>query len=457
MRKIYLYILILAIFTSCSDWLEIKPKGKIIPVKVEDYRLLLDQTQRGEFSSGFIQSYGNVLYSSDDIVIRDYVYNKNYGLSSQSTYTWADKYYLDDQEDDVWASLYSQIYVANVVISEVLNTKGNEQEKKQLYGEAKIQRAFAYFLLTNIYGKHYNKSTSNTDLSVPLSKEPVIEGKLIRGTVSEAYKLIEDDINEVIDFLPPTSDFNHRPSKTSVYALLSRILLYKADYNNALIAANKSLNLYDFLYDYNTLGNNAWYKTVVDLPKNPFNKEVILNKGAVNKYALIYPSDDLKSVYNVDADLRWKGYFTTEWFPPYKNQVYIMEHTVGRQLGLTVAEVMLNKAECLARVGDYKEAIKILNDIRVKRFETGKYVPLSASDRNEAITKVKEERRRELAFHGLRWFDLKRYNTNDNAKITLKRTVNGRDYMLSPNSNRWVYPIARKYIIKNPEIIQNPR
>jgi len=457
MRKLYILILIVAVFCSCSDWLDIKPKGKIIPVKVEDYRLLMDQSQSRGSSSGFVQSYGTVLYSTDDVSISDEGYDNNYGLTTQSVYTWAEKFYLDEQEDGVWSSLYSQIYVCNVVISEVLDTEGDKDAKNELYAEAKVQRAFAYFLLTNIYGKHYNKATAATDLSVPLNKEPVIEGDLHRSTVAEVYKLIEDDIAEVIDFLPETSDLNHRPTKASTYALLSRVLLYKGDYENSKIAADKCLAITDFLYDYNALGKNAWYNTVVDLPKNAFNKEVLLNKGATNRYALIYPSNDLKSVYSDDADLRWKGYTIPEWFPPYTNLVYIMEHMVGRQLGLTVSEVMLNKAECLTRVGDYNEAINILNTIREKRFETGKYVALAASDRDDAILKVKEERRRELAFRGLRWFDLKRYNTNDNANITLKRTVKGKDYILAPNSPRWVFPIAKKYIIKNPEIKQNPR
>lgn len=457
MRKLYILILMVAIFTSCNDWLEIKPKGKIIPVKVEDYRLLMDQSQNRGSSSGFVQSYGNVLYSTDDVNMYDEAYDAYYGLSSQSIYKWDKKFYLDEEEDDVWSSLYSQIYVCNVVISEVLDTKGDEAAKKEVYAEAKVQRAFAYFLLTNIYGKHYNSATAATDLSVPLNVEPLIEGTLNRSTVAEAYKLIEDDIAEVIDLLPETSELNHRPTQASTYALLSRIALYKGEYDKAKQAADKSLAITDFLYDYNTIGKNSWYKTVIDLPKNPFNKEVLLNKGATNRYALIYPSNDLKSLYNEDADMRWKGQMVEEWFPPFSHLVFIVEHTVGRQVGITVSEVMLNKAESLARIGDYAEAINILNTIREKRFETGKYVALTASDRNDAISKVKEERRRELAFHGLRWFDLKRYNTNDNANISLNRTVKGEDYTLAPNSLRWVFPIANKYIIKNPEITQNLR
>lgn len=455
----YIYILIaLVVFSSCSEeWLDIKPKGKIIPVKVEDYRLLMDQTNDRSGSSGFVQSYGNVLYSTDDVKIPDSGYDENYGKTSQSVYTWAEKFYLDEEEDADWQSLYSQIYVCNVVITEVLTTEGDEEEKKQLYAEAKIQRAFAYFILTNIYGKHYSNATAELDMAVPLLTVPRIEGSIPRATVAEIYKLIEDDINEVIDLLPQTSEFNHRPTMASAYALLSRVNLFKADYENALIAADKCLEINDFLYDYKVLDKNAWYPNVIDLPENVFNKEVLLNKGASNRYSLIYPSEELKNLYDVDSDLRWKGMMELEWFPPYTDVIYIVEYLGGREIGLSVGEVLLNRAECLARRGDYNLAIDDLNLIREKRYDTGTYVPLIASNKDEALQMVKDERRRELAFKGLRWFDLKRYNVNDNANISLQRTVNGDNYVLEPNSKRWVYPIAVKYIIKNPEIEQNLR
>jgi hypothetical protein len=70
---------------------------------------------------------------------------------------------------------------------------------------------------------------------------------------------------------------------------------------------------------------------------------------------------------------------------------------------------------------------------------------------------VKEERRRELAFRGARWFDIKRYNVSDNAGITVTHKLNNDTYALAPGSPRTVLPIGRKYIGLNPEITQNPR
>lgn len=114
------------------------------------------------------------------------------------------------------------------------------------------------------------------------------------------------------------------------------------------------------------------------------------------------------------------------------------------------------RAECNARKGNYALAMNDVNTIREKRYTKGTYTALSASNAVEALEIVKEERRRELAFRGLRWFDLKRYNVYDDANISLSRTIEGVEYRLEANSNRWAFPIGMKYILKNPEIIQNP-
>ena len=454
------YIIILlaiVLFSSCStDWLDIKPKGKLIPSKVEDYRMLMDQVNRVT-TFGVVVSYGNVLFPTDDVTIKDDAFTNRYDLSVQNAYTWQEHFYLPEDEDKDWQALYSQINKYNLVISEVKTATGDQDDINMVYAEAKIQRAFAYFLLTNMYGKHYNASTAETDLAVPLRLDPLLSGSLERGSVAEIYKLILDDIEEVIDYLPETAEYNHRPSKASSFAFLSRVKLYMGEYGDALTAAEKSLAIYRFLYNYNDLGFESRYPNVIKMPKPFENKEVLLRKETTSRGSLIYPSSSLEQLYDITSDYRWKGMTAVESFPPRISLIYMIEYTSGRDLGLSVSEVILNKAECLAREGDYTLAIDEVNAIREKRYEAGTYTPLTAASREEAIQIVKDERRRELAFKGLRWFDLKRYNTNDNAGISLQREVNGESFTLSADSPRWVFPIGEKYISLNPEIEQNPR
>ncbi|MBI9057213.1 MAG: RagB/SusD family nutrient uptake outer membrane protein [Labilibaculum sp.] len=455
---IYLFILfVLASSCDGDEWLDIKPKGKVIPNKVEDYRLLMDQTQgRGE-SASVQESLGGDLFRTDDIVISDDNFTTNYGESIRNAYSFAEHTYLETEEDPDWNVLYNQIYVHNVVIEEVLSTSGSEADKKALYAEAKVHRAYAYLSLVNLYGKHYDPSTASTDLGVPMRLDGAIEGSLMRGSVQDVYDLIIEDLTEVIDFLPELPQFTFRPSKAAVKALLARTYLLMGNYEDALSNADDCLGMYNFLYNYNDLPKNAWYSSLLDLPDTYDNKEEILFKTPQNSYQLIYPSQELLDLYDLDNDLRFAGMFFDEWFPPYTNKILYQEYFVGRTSGLSVPEMLLIRAECYARAGSPSLAMNDLNEIRINRIDPSVYAPLTAASGSEALTFVKEERRRELAFRGFRWFDIKRYNAFDNANISIDHSVDGESHILAPGDNAWLAPIARKYILKNPEIEQNPR
>ena len=68
-----------------------------------------------------------------------------------------------------------------------------------------------------------------------------------------------------------------------------------------------------------------------------------------------------------------------------------------------------------------------------------------------------KERRIELLYHGLRWFDLKRLNNDPRFKKDLSRSNLGKTYSLPAGSPNYLLPIAPKIISINPAIIQNPR
>jgi hypothetical protein len=119
--------------------------------------------------------------------------------------------------------------------------------------------------------------------------------------------------------------------------------------------------------------------------------------------------------------------------------------------------MMLIKAEALARGGEATPAVDILNTIRQKRFRPADYVAFTAASAGEALNLVLTERRRELLCRLSRWFDQRRLNKEAAFAETVTRQLNGQTYTLLPNSNRYVFPIAQKYIAQNPEIEQNPR
>ncbi len=75
------------------------------------------------------------------------------------------------------------------------------------------------------------------------------------------------------------------------------------------------------------------------------------------------------------------------------------------------ADVLLMKAEALSQLGRYSEALTIINQIR----DRAEVFPLNLPDSQVAYEDaILDERARELAFEGKRWFDLLRMGRRNN-------------------------------------------
>lgn len=461
-------IIFIGVTIGCDreEWLDIQPQGVIIPSNVEDYRLLLDQVNDdgisgpNPISNGFEKAYYGTDYLSDDFTIKDETYFL-YGGVEINEYTWQDNRYAPNEEDGDWSNLYGQIYVTNLVIEEVMDAKnGTESEKLALMAEAKVHRAYAYFTLANLYGLHYNLQTATTNTAVPLRLGTEIVGvDFSRASVAEVYDLVIEDITGALNNLPdmPVSSFyNHRPSKASAYALLSRVYLYQGVYDKALETASKSLALHNVINDFNRFGEVLG---VLKLDETEEDKQLLWNKAAISPYGLLIASDDLFNLYE-DNDIRRKLFGSLEDIFGIAVPGNVLAYPFfinSRAMGFTVPEVILTKAECNARLGNTAEAVSGLNKLREKRFKDGTYTPITSTDQAEVLKLVKKERRMEFPGSGLRYFDLKRYNELDNANITLTRVLNGQTYTLNANGKNWAIPIAQKYILETPELGENIR
>jgi hypothetical protein len=128
----------------------------------------------------------------------------------------------------------------------------------------------------------------------------------------------------------------------------------------------------------------------------------------------------------------------------------------SRNVGPTVPEMMLIKAEYYARSGDAVSAMSWVNRLRVKRFTAANYTALTATDGNDALVKVLQEREREFFCRLLRWWDMRRLKAESRFQQSITRSFGGVIHTLTPNSDRYVFQIAPYNIKLNPEIQQNP-
>jgi len=130
--------------------------------------------------------------------------------------------------------------------------------------------------------------------------------------------------------------------------------------------------------------------------------------------------------------------------------------------GTTVQEMHLIAAECAARgtaPNSLATALGHLNQVRRNRY-TGTPIEsrdFTSTNLSAVFTEVLAERRRELPFHGLRWFDMRRFDMeNRMPAVTRTNAQNTVVATLEPHSSRYTLQIPIQVTAFNPDMPQNP-
>ncbi|MBW8687098.1 RagB/SusD family nutrient uptake outer membrane protein [Chitinophaga rhizophila] len=435
--------------TGCRKYVEVTPQGKRALVNTSDYQLLL-QSQ-----NTFQTTYAFPAYAADDYGISNTTYEMSMMASQGAAYTWAESFVVDAEDPD-WQKCYQQIYVSNEIIAGVRDAQGGTaMEKETIRAGALVHRAYSYLMLVNAYARHYNKATAATDPGVPVLLTPDLFAKLNRASVQTVYDQVFADCKEAASILPARATTSLLPSAAAAYGLMARAALYMADYTAAAAYADSALARQSGLLDLRQYVNNT-----VALPLIYSDPEVMLAKS-LNVFSAYALNPDLLALFET-GDLRY-GLFTADGsnyqWSSFPGRGYWRSRLMntGPWAGPNVPEMMLIRAEADARGGRTADAVSLLNKLREKRFTAETYQELSAANAQDALRLVIKERRMELMATGLRWFDQKRLNMEPGFEVTVTRTYRGETFTLEPNSNRYIFPIAAKYIQFNPEISQNPR
>ena len=135
--------------------------------------------------------------------------------------------------------------------------------------------------------------------------------------------------------------------------------------------------------------------------------------------------------------------------------MYKMRKTDGTQnfYILRYADIILLQAEAAVRTGDFTGAAGYINQVRTRVGLS----PVSISSETDGIGKVLKERKLELAFEGVRWFDLKRTGTAISI-LSQQKDGNGNilPYAGNLNPNRLLWPIPQGQRDNNQNLTQNP-
>lgn len=449
---------------ACRKYVDIKTQGSLVPGEAQNYRYLLNNTNA--LSGGVCMGD----FASDDVQFVDGSAQQNdlsaslyYGFAARS-YTWqsvifpaAGSYYQDNN----WDFPYNTITYANVIINEVPAVKDATQAQKDaLIAEGLVHRADAYLMLVNTYAKPYSAATAENDPGVPLVLIETTTQLLARQSVKAVYDQIIADLKKAAPSLPATQLYNTLPSKASAFGELARCYLCMNMYDSANRYADSALAYRSTLDDLGTI-TGATYPQQKNDPEALLVKNAVYGSTGYSPYA-IRLSDTLLSVLGT-TDQRYNLFTTpaatiSSTYAAAGGRFYYRDRLTGqaRNVGPTVPEMMLIKAEYYARTGDAASAMQWVNTLRTKRFKAADYQALTAVDANDALVQVIRERQREFFCRMLRWWDMRRLKSETRFQRTLTRTFGGATYTLDPSGNRYVFQIAPYYLKLNPEIQQNP-
>lgn len=453
-----LYFLLLAVlFGSCDNFVDIIPKGQNIPQSVDDYAKVLNMSWN--------VGYGgmNWFYMTDDPYLSQ-AEQTSAGASTTNAYLWQPYMYTLLENDPDWANEYMIIYYANYVIKNIHSaSEGVSYSRGETYARALLHRAYSYWYLVSAYAPFCTEAEAEETLAVPMPLDPDINVQYPQSTVAEVYRQIFADIDTALnqEELSDLRVTNTWPCRAAAYALLSRIYLYQSDWQAAADNARLSLDIYDYLNDYNDItmidptnasaGLVGYENTAIRDP------EVILSKSAPNNFTDVMVSQELVNLYDHNKDLRFRFCFAdkTPQNAPLDGWMRVNDEQTFD--GIRNSEVYLNYIEALVRLGgteNIAEARQWLEALRAHRYENPD--PLPAMSDEDLLQEVLDERHRELRFTGLRWFDMKRLAPEFGWTFS-RLDENGNTVTLEPNSPRYTWAIPLDIMEQNGQLIQNPR
>lgn len=489
MKKNIIYILLagmLGFFASCND-LELFPQDQLGPANFWKTKKDIDMGLAGVYSKlkgGYMDWNRYRLdgltddgFCRHDLAVR----NIQYGYLENTT---------SGPVDGIFKGAYQGVAACNNFMKNFPTAKENaqltENEAAVYEAEVRFLRGLFYFELVQRYK------------DIPLYKEAiesVESAKVKQSPESEILQFIHEDIDYAIANLPDDAYGSGHAVKNSAQALKARILLYQNDwagvekYTKAVISSNKCALAKDLnsifikkggLTSENQINNPEIVFSVTYLAPDVYQTSY----GTETEFycwSALSPTENLMKIYS-ENDKRFKEWYyysgvgIREWTNPFGDVVSVTDatftgwmllkhfdkyHKENYAFGdfdfrtdndiiiLRYADVLLMYIEAKVEQGggntSDSDAIDYMNAIRER---AGIEKVGSVISREE----LRLERRKELAFEGLRYFDITRWKIAENIMNGFAPTPDGVTCKFEERFYVWPFPLSETDI--NPNLDQ---
>ena len=383
----------------------------------------------------------DIVNNMDQFVVTDYNYGNAYGI---------------------WGDLYTGVFRANQVISNVPDMAINAEVKDRTTGEAYFLRAFFYYNLVSLWG------------NVPLMLEPSQpEDKPFITPIAGVWAQIEQDLDSAVSNLPAqySSENLGRATKGAAQTLLAKALMQQHKYDEALtplrwMVEGEGAGIYDLVDNYRdnfliTTENNKesvfeWQFAInpteftdndAATPNHNYGTSLAQffgpsgigwSDGEARRWPIwemmeettttgdrdpriaasfLYDSTDVGGpeqtmIYGETFAFRYGTNNNRVWFRKFQNDHWKNEEgyrSPNNWRFLRYADVLLMYAACLNEEGQTTEAYQYVDRVRQRAGLAALSTAKPGLSQAAFLEQLKHERVTELSGEGHRWNDLARW------------------------------------------------
>jgi hypothetical protein len=350
-----------------------------------------------------------------------------------------------------WATLYQAIRKANLVIESVAELDNIDPElQERIIAEARFLRGYHYSVLVRAFG----------DVVVVISSSVDYNDKKGRTPKEEVWNsLIFPDLEHAANNLPLRSEYPPedlgRATKGAAKALLARMYLFIGDFVNAEKYALEVINSNEYaleetfsdafnvdivfgqeaVFEIGANGRNrasegghqwaetqgvrgdpsrGWgfnrptYQKILSFGDDPrLDGSVIFLGEVLDGIPIIGDDATPDTTFDQEGNIVEIECYNQKTWSPYEAEK--SSYDVNRKI-VRYADVLLMAAEALNENGKSSQALPYLNEVRARaRGENDGLLPdITTTNQSELRDLIFLERSRELAFEGLRFWDLVR-------------------------------------------------
>ncbi|AZQ43960.1 RagB/SusD family nutrient uptake outer membrane protein [Nonlabens ponticola] len=478
MRNRLLYISLIIMLASCSDFLDVEPDEQVSISEQLSTQEGVEEAVSGIYFSieaqlsGFVHTYPGI--TGGNITFAPRISNRELEVPSDIDLT----YNFESREDSFdfesyYDNGYDDINAINLILANIDSFEFlTDGQRDQLEAEMLTARALSHYQLSLLFSQNRNFTSDGSHLGIVYNTRQ-LEASIdfpARNTVNEVYELLQADLERALELFTGTSFLDVGPERsyfneTNTRAIYARVALQYNDWETAAFQANEvisnsnvSLTSQDQYVDQwltdqdlneGLLTFSAPQTSEGDVSSSVSAYYLFTNQNIYNRFVA---SDDLLDLFE-DDDIRRELYqeqtlptsrFGEIEFEDYNFSLKYQEDNATTFIRLS--EMYLIHAEALARLNtDNGLALSRLNDIRNR----AGIESLDSTD--NLLEEIFLERRREVAFESQLLYDLMRYEKDiERDQGCLSNVCN-----LSYPSPFFILPIPEESVINNENMIQN--